>query len=289
MANKENILVSFSGGRTSGFMCKWLIDNMSHLYNLHFVYSNTGLEHEKTLEFINKCDKYFNLNLTWIEAVISEKQGIGTNYTIVDFKTACRDNRLFKDMSRAYGLANGQFPHCTRELKIVPIKKFGDDYFGFKNYRQALGIRSDEPKRFKIDFENYIQPLASIVKATKQDILNWWKQQPFDLEIEEHYGNCVSCYKKSDKKLKMIADENPHYFDSFIELENNFSNVKTNKELGNRIIYRGFRTAYEVKNNLKLSSKLQDIDECADECGSVISNYEPIKIELNLLDFMDTK
>jgi predicted phosphoadenosine phosphosulfate sulfurtransferase len=33
---KENIMVSFSGGRTSAFMCHWLIENMSHLYNLHF-------------------------------------------------------------------------------------------------------------------------------------------------------------------------------------------------------------------------------------------------------------
>lgn len=290
--NKENILVSFSGGRTSAFMCWWLINHMSHVYNFVFVYANTGLEHEKTLEFIDKVDKFLNLNLIWLEAVINKQQGKGTDYTIVDFKTACRGNRLFKDMSESYGLANKQFPHCTRELKIVPIKKFGNDYFGFKNYRQALGIRIDEPKRFKMDFENYIQPLASIVKVTKQEIIDFWKKQPFDLEIEEHYGNCVTCYKKSDKKLKMIADENPHYFDSFIELEELYAKVKTTEEKGGRVIFRGFRTATDVKNNLNLPLKLQEIDECAEECGSILSDYESIPINQdletkNLLDFIN--
>lgn len=285
--NKENILVSFSGGRTSAFMCWWLITHMSHIYNMHFCYANAGLEHEKTLEFVDKVDKYLKLNLTWVEAVINEQNGIGTDYTIVDFSSACRDNRLFKDLSKSYGLANKEFPHCTRELKIVPIKKFADDYFGFKNYRQALGIRIDEPRRFKIDFNNYIQPLASFLKVTKQDVLEFWKKQPFDLEIDEHYGNCVGCYKKSDKKLKMIADENPNYFDSFIDLENNYSKVKTKEEKGARIIYRGFRTAYEVKHNLKLPLNLQDIDECAEECGSILSDYESIKIEVIKKDELD--
>ena len=86
----------------------------------------------------------------------------------------------------------------------------------------------------------------------------------------------------------MIADENPHYFDAFIDLENNFSKIKTTEEKGARIIYRGFRTAHEVKYNLKLPLKLQDIDECAEECGSVLSDYESIKInnEKNLMDFI---
>lgn len=60
---KETIVVSFSGGRTSGFMCWFLQNYMSHLYNFVYVYANTGQEHEKTLEFVNNVDKLFNLNL----------------------------------------------------------------------------------------------------------------------------------------------------------------------------------------------------------------------------------
>lgn len=291
---KENIVVSFSGGRTSAYMCWWLKTYMSHIWNFHFVYANTGLEHEKTLEFVDKVDKFLNLNLTWVEAVINKEKGEGTTYTIVDFESACRDNRLFKEMCNVYGLMNGTFIHCTRELKIQPIKKFAQDYLGNKKTRTALGIRFDEPKRFKDDFINYLQPLAQITKTTKQDVLDFWKEQPFDLEIEEHYGNCVGCYKKSDKKLKMIADESPHYFDAFIDLENSCKTIRTKKEVENgiqeRIIYRNYRTAYEVQNNLKLPNNLSDIDECAEECGTVIPgalfvSIEDMVYQKNLLDF----
>jgi len=280
---KENILVAFSGGRTSGYMSKWLKDNMSHLYNFTFAYANTGLEHEKTLEFINKCDEYFDLNLHWIEAV--SNNGSDADYTITNYKDACRDNRLFKEMAKNYGLMNKVFMHCTRELKNRPLKKFGRDYLN-GDYRLALGIRHDEFHRVKNRID-VIYPLATITKTTKQEILNWWKEQPFDLEIEEHYGNCVGCYKKSDKKLKMIADEAPEYFDPFIELENKFKFVKSQTETEGRKIFRHFRTAYEVKNNLNLPTALQELDECAEECGSVISDYESVRVEApGLFDFV---
>lgn len=261
---KEKIAVSFSGGRTSGFMCNLLKQNMNHIYDLHFVYANTGLEHEKTLEFVDKVDKHFNLNLTWIEADI--KNGRDASYKIVDFNTACRDNRLFKEMCDVYGLPNKSYPHCTRELKTRPMRKYCVDMFGY-DYRSALGIRYDEPKRYNSDFKHIIQPLASIVKITKNDVLEFWKKQPFDLEIDEHYGNCVGCYKKSDKKLKMIADESPNYFNPFISLENNYPN-------SDRKIYRGYRTAHEVKHNLKLPKNLVILEECAEECGSILVEVE---------------
>jgi len=274
---KEDIIVAFSGGRTSAYMSKWLIDNMSHLYNLHFVYANTGLEHEKTLEFVDKCDKYFELNLVWIEAKINKQRGKGTEYEIVDYSTATRGNKLFMDMAEVYGLPNGTFIHCTRELKIIPMNKYGNNLLG-KKHRKALGIRHDEFRRVKND-PSIIYPLATITKTTKQEILKWWSKMPFDLEIEEHYGNCVTCYKKSDKKLKMIADENPDYFNDFIEMENKYKIVKSKQEGDERVMFRGYRTAHEVKHNLKLPDNLVDIDECAEECGSVLSDYESPSLE----------
>jgi 7-cyano-7-deazaguanine synthase in queuosine biosynthesis len=269
MKNKENLLVTCSGGRTSAFMCWWIKDNMSHIYNMKFVYANTGLEHEKTLEFVNKVDSFFNLNLVWIEANIDQEKGKGTDYKITDYKNATRDNSLFVDLCKKYGLPNQTYIHCTRELKNQPMLKYAKDIFKNETFRQALGIRADEIRRVKISNE-FIYPLQNIINATKKDVLDFWEKQPFNLEIEEHYGNCVGCYKKSDKKLKMIADENPHYFDAFIDLEINFSNIKNAKEEYERKIYRHHRTAFEVKHNLNLPNLLQVIDDCAEECGSVI-------------------
>lgn len=92
----QKLVVSFSGGRTSAFMCKWLIDNMSHEYELHFVFSNTGLEHEKTLEFVDRCDKEWNLNLVWIESVTHLKKGVGQTFIIVNYESASRNGEPFE-------------------------------------------------------------------------------------------------------------------------------------------------------------------------------------------------
>lgn len=307
---KENIMVCFSGGRTSAFMCKWLIDNMSHLYNFAFVYANTGLEHESTLEFVDKVDKFLNLNLVWLEADI--KNGDNASYTIVDYKTACRNNRLFKDMCKIYGLPFSDFPHCTRELKNRPIRKYAVEKIGY-NYRIALGIRHDEMKRRVKNQEDRIYPLATIGKFSKEDILNWWSKQPFNLEIPEHLGNCKACFKKSDKKLQKVAEDMPESLDELHELEQEFKYLKSKDESEPRKMFRHFRTAHEVKNNLKfpIFEKITEkevfipmynvkpyslehiptvlTDECAEECGSVISDYESIPIyaeEKTLLDFM---
>lgn len=310
--NKEKIVVAFSGGRTSAFMCWWLKEYMGHLYDFIFVYANTGLEHEKTLEFVDKVDKFLNLNLVWIEASINN--GDNASYNIVDFNNACRNNRLFKDMCKIYGLPNGTFMHCTRELKNRPIRKYAVDVLGY-DYRLALGIRHDEmKKRLKVR-EDAIYPLATIGKFSKQQILEWWSKQPFDLEIPEHLGNCKGCFKKSDKKLQMVAQEMPEVFDEIKELEDEFKYLKSKGESEPRKMFRHFRTAHEVKHNLKfpkiefLKSHPQSwkyrlefkkiesehiptvlTDECAEECGSVISDYESVKVfseEKTLLDLME--
>ena len=282
---KEKILVAFSGGRTSGYMCWWLITYMSWLYEFTFVYANTGMEHEKTLVFVDKVDKWLNLNLVWVEADV--RNGYDATYKVVDFESACRDNRLFMEMAKVYGIPNGTYIHCTRELKNRPMKKFCDDFIG-KRHRIALGIRHDEFKRVK-NRTDAIYPLATISKITKIEILDFWKQQPFDLEIEEHQGNCQGCFKKSDKKLKLLADESPEVFEGFIEMENKHNLVKTKEELGKRVMYRGYRTAYEVKNNINLPINILDLDECSEECGSMISEYESSPIvqeDLGLLSFI---
>ncbi|MCJ7824256.1 MAG: phosphoadenosine phosphosulfate reductase family protein, partial [Anaerolineales bacterium] len=70
--------MSFSGGRTSGYMCHWLLENKANEYEFIFVFANTGLEHEKTLEFVDQCDKALGLNLTWVEAVVNPEVRSGT-------------------------------------------------------------------------------------------------------------------------------------------------------------------------------------------------------------------
>jgi hypothetical protein len=56
-------------------------------------------------------------------------------------------------------------------------------------------------------------------QITKEDVITWWKKQDFDLEIPEHLGNCVTCFKKSDRKLMTIAKHSPEFFEPMIKME----------------------------------------------------------------------
>lgn len=264
--DKENILVAFSGGRTSAFMCWWLKENFSHLYNLFFVFANTGQEHNKTLEFVDKVDKYLNLNLTWVEACVPIADGKGTTYRVVDFATADRIGNVFEQVIKKFGLPNKKYLHCTREMKNIPMYKWASANIG--KYRIALGIRFDEFRRVKLR-QDAVYPLATIGKFTKQDILDFWSSAPFDLEIEEHQGNCLWCYKK----LALLASQNPEWFEFPRRMEEKYRFVKTKDEIGERKIFRHFRTSEDILNNTGLVKNIK-IDECAEECGSILSEFE---------------
>lgn len=147
---REKILVSFSAGETSAYMCHLLKENYSDKYEFVFVFANVGEEHEETLIFADKCDKYFGLNLVWVEPKIIHEVGKGTKHTIVNFETAERSGigGNFEEYIKKFGIPNYQNMTCTRELKERPITSYARS-IGWKNndYKTAIGIRADEIDR----------------------------------------------------------------------------------------------------------------------------------------------
>lgn len=90
---KQKLLVSFSGGRTSAYMTKWILDNLTNRFEIVTVFANTGKEREETLEFVRDCDSSFGFNTVWVEAVINPEHGKGTTHKIVSFDTADRKGK----------------------------------------------------------------------------------------------------------------------------------------------------------------------------------------------------
>lgn len=219
----KRVLVSFSGGRTSAFMSymmklraetEWALD-------LRFVFANTGQEDERTLEFVNECDRRWKLGVAWVEAVVHPKKGDGTTHEVVDFRSATRGSKLFKEMSSKYGIPSKNYPHCTRELKLHPIWSYLKS-IGWESgsYESAVGIRADEVDRMSAK-PNMSYPLVK-AGVTKEQVSAWWAKRDFDLMVPEHFGNCVTCFKKSQRKLMTIAKERPSAFEMNLELESEF-------------------------------------------------------------------
>ena len=58
-------VINFSGGRSSAYMTKRLIDEKG-ANNFIITFQNTGKEMPETLDFINECDKKWNLKIVII-------------------------------------------------------------------------------------------------------------------------------------------------------------------------------------------------------------------------------
>lgn len=226
----KNLLVSFSGGETSAFMAQWLNNHYEEFgyENIVFVFANTGQENEETLEFVERCDKHFKLNVQWIEADVIHEYKKGTRYYRTDFDNASRNGEPFENVISKYGIPNQANPKCTNELKGAPIAAFGKDWFDGNKYHTAIGIRKDEADRINAKAKElgFLYPLISskMIPSTKPMINFYWRSMPFRLELKGYQGNCKTCWKKSDKKLYQIAKENPNAFDFMKHMEQKYGN-----------------------------------------------------------------
>jgi 3'-phosphoadenosine 5'-phosphosulfate sulfotransferase (PAPS reductase)/FAD synthetase len=111
-------VINFSGGRTSAYMTKRLIDE--GLTDYIVLFQNTGKEMPGTLDFINQCDKRWNLNIIWLE------YRYGNNFEIVNYDTASRDGRPFSELieHKKNFLPNQLMRYCTNELKIQTARRY---------------------------------------------------------------------------------------------------------------------------------------------------------------------
>lgn len=273
-------VVSFSGGRTSAYLV-YLMEKkrINEGIDVKYIFMDTGAEHPATYKFIREIVKFWDIPLVVLQADINQELGKGNSYiewNPEDIQTRMPTLKPFKDMVKKYGTPYIGGAFCTDRLKLQPFNKYCLEKFGKGNYQTWIGIRADEKRRLK-DKEG-ISYLADISDFDKSDIINWWKEQPFNLSIPEHLGNCVFCIKKSNKKLGLACQEETglmNYFNAEC-IENN--EVRDgHRKTPKHIMYRGnlsldgIAKLYEtIDHDLlyseMLKSKRFDSNACSESC-----------------------
>lgn len=238
------IISSFSGGKTSAYMTIKLKQKYPDLIVL---FANTGQENQETLDFVHNCDIEYNLGVIWLEVLVHHGERKSTGFKIVDYELASMEGEPFEEMILKYGIPNKAFPHCTRELKLNPIKAWLK-HNKIVDYKMAVGIRIDEERRSAIDavknklFYPFIEQ-----KIDKIDVNDFWEDQPFNLELEDYQGNCKWCWKKSTKKLLRIMQENPEQFDFPERMEQLHGLSGYNEDGTKRVFFRGNVSTKKLK------------------------------------------
>lgn len=246
---KKLMQISMSGGETSAFMAKRLIDNYSGEWDFIVTFANTGPENEKTLEFVNNCDNFFGFNTVWLEADVQHGQRASSRHRLVTFETASRAGEPFREVIKKYGVPNKKYPHCNRELKLNPmrsyLKSIGIDHASIPT---AIGIRSDEKRRVSKDSEkmNLIYPLIDWFETDKQDVLEFWENESFKLGLEEWDGNCSMCFKKSMKKQFRQLDQDKKVIYFHMLMEKKYKQVGNKPRYPDRVFFRGNIPAHKL-------------------------------------------
>tara|TARA_R110000796_G_scaffold11309_1_gene37650 strand:- start:495 stop:1346 length:852 start_codon:yes stop_codon:yes gene_type:complete len=209
-----NVQISFSGGRTSAYMLHQILEANNGLPNrAKIVFTNTGREMNETLDFTQECSDRWNVHVTWLE--YDEVDGKNT-FKEVNHNSASRNGEPFDKLIDKYGrLPNALQRFCTGVLKIQTSGKYLKS-LGWNKWNNALGIRADEPRRYKTNYRDGFYPYYPIYEANKTlvDVNNFWNRQPFKLNLpvvrgKTLKGNCDLCFLKSESQLAMIMKENP--------------------------------------------------------------------------------
>ncbi len=226
-------LISFSGGRTSGYMLKHILDAHGGALpaDVHVAFANTGREMPETLDFVQECSERWSVPITWLEFDADAEH----RTRIVGHNSASRNGEPFDAViqkSRSGMLPNPVTRFCTVEMKIRRFDKLMHKMLGYERWQSVVGLRADEMRRvvkqrarneLGKDRWHTVMPCAD-AGATKRDVSAFWHQQPFDLRLLNVNGstpdsNCDLCFLKGEVTIRSTMRRRPETAEWWINQE----------------------------------------------------------------------
>jgi 3'-phosphoadenosine 5'-phosphosulfate sulfotransferase (PAPS reductase)/FAD synthetase len=263
-------VVSFSGGRTSAYLLRRVLDAFGGhpLTDFAVIFCNTGKERPETLDFVERCSLEWDCPVVWLEY----RRHAPHKFVEVNYATADRSGRPFDEIISAKPvLPNVMMRYCTEWLKVKISNRYVRHVLGWTpkagGYTNAIGLRADEPARVArlrassspTPGEDPIAPLAR-AGVTLQDVKVFWAASPFDLQLKQHEGNCDLCFLKGQGKIVNILRDRPDLADWWVEKERKFVGKTRLEEAGR---FRKNAPSYEA--TLRSSREPTLFDELDDD------------------------
>ena len=124
-------VVSFSGGRTGGYMLKHIVDTFGGRLpgDVSVVFANTGMERPETLDFVDTCAIAWNVPVAWVEYDWDAPH----RTRIVDRASASRNGEPYAALIERKGFVPNQgIRFCTGFLKQDRIEAYARHRLGLK-------------------------------------------------------------------------------------------------------------------------------------------------------------
>lgn len=269
-------VISFSGGRTSGYMLWRILQAHGGTLpdDVVVCFANTGREMPATLDFVWQCGAHWNVPIVWLEyrhLLIEGKkrrirwaERVGYNSASRNgepFDMLLESKKIVPDLSRRF---------CTWELKVMTIVRYLRGELGWKRWTNIVGFRADESERIEERRANEIAipvawrtefPLAD-ASIQEIDVLRFWKTQPFQLQLDRDGdgGNCDGCFMFSSARIGRMFQKYPERMDWW---------PRTEARLGTKTMRLG--ESYADIRRIALAQGVLPWDNgapCAEACGA---------------------
>jgi len=221
-------LVSFSGGRTSGYMLWRIVQAHGGALpdDVKVTFANTGKEMPQTLDFVRDCGERWGVEIVWLERLPSL---FGDRLRRVDHKSAARNGEPFAALiAERKFLPNPVTRFCTSELKIRVMRDYARS-LGWDEWDNIVGLRADERHRVARataqtrERWTTVCPLAE-AGVTVRDVADFWAAQEWGLALptpngRTPNGNCDLCFLKPLATITGVMRDDPSRADWWIEQE----------------------------------------------------------------------
>ncbi len=216
-------IISVSGGRTSGYMLRRVLDAHGGTLppDVHAVFANTGREMPATIDFVRDIEAYWGQRIVWLEFTARRADG----FREVNYNSASRDGEPFAALLAAQAaLPNPVQRSCTQEMKIRTIKRWCIAQ-GWTHWTNIVGLRADEMRRVertkgpRKERWTVATPLAD-AGVTQPDVAEFWHAQPYDLGLAGKWeGNCDGCFLKGRAAILRMAHDHPERMQWWADME----------------------------------------------------------------------
>ncbi len=270
-------MVSFSTGRTSGYMLKRVVEAHGGRLpdDVVAIFANTGKEREESLEFGAEVERALGVPI----AVVERPPGGG--FRVVTWESASRNGEPFSALieERKF-LPNPVTRYCTTELKIRVMRDYlrslgwsrtvmkrGKEVIE-DNWTNVVGLRADEPRRVAKMREragegqwSTVMPLND-AGVSAADVDAFWSSQPFDLRLRSWEGNCDLCFLKGSAKRQRIMHDRPDLVAWWAAEE-----AKRRTAAGTAAVFRSDSPSYERLYDVTTRQLRMFEDADASACG----------------------
>lgn len=208
-----------------------------------------------------------------------EGEEVEARFERVGFNSADRSGVWFEKLIERHNvLPNPLVRYCTKDLKIRTLHRYMRS-LGHTSFLDVVGLRADEMHRVErlansTEAKRAFAPMAA-AGHTENDVLKFWREQPFDLGLQGFEGNCDLCFLKRRETLKRIIREGRADPTWWIKME---ATKKVSPD-GAGHLFRETTTFAEIARDAHGSPMLpmfDDGDEHDVECGLACDlGYDP--------------